>query len=361
MADSQREDRTEAATPRRLQKAREEGQVPVSRELTGFAGLAAVTLALVVLAPNVAHELALRLSVFLARAHELTPGTPAFRLAGLAWWGGAAPFVLAAMLAGAVVVLVQTRFLLSGKTLRVDFSRVSPRAGLKRLLGPDSLVEAAKSVAKVTVLGIVLWRVLWSDLPGLMLAPFGDPNQLLTRAAGPVLHVMLVVLAAQAGIAVLDYAWVTLRHGRGLRMSRHDILDEQKETEGDPRVKARLRQIRNFRARKRMLAAVPKATVVITNPTHYAVALTYDRAKHAAPRVVAKGVDTLAARIREVAEASRVPVVTNPPLARALYRVELDADIPAEHFQAVAEIIAYVWRLGRQRPREEHRAVAEGL
>jgi flagellar biosynthetic protein FlhB len=268
--------------------------------------------------------------------------------------------VLAAMLAGTVVVLVQTRFLLNGKALRVDFSRVSPRAGFKRLLGPDSLVEAGKSLVKIAVLGIVLWRVIQADLPGLLLAPFGDPHQLLARAAVPVLHVLLVVLAAQAGIAVLDYAWVTFRHGRGLRMSRHDILEEQKETEGDPRVKARLRQIRNFRARKRMLAAVPKATVVITNPTHYAVALAYDRAKHAAPRVVAKGVDTLAARIREAAEANRVPVVTNPPLARALFRVELDADIPAEHYQAVAEIIAYVWRLGRQRPREEHRAVAEG-
>jgi len=148
-------------------------------------------------------------------------------------------------------------------------------------------------------------------------------------------------------IAGLDLFWVFLRHSRQLRMSRHDIQEEQKETDGDPRVKARIRQIRTFRARKRMLAAVPKATVVITNPTHYAVALAYDRAKHAAPRVVAKGVDSLAARIREAAEANHVPLVANPPLARALYRVEVDTDIPAEHYQAVAGIIAYVWRLGR--------------
>ncbi len=345
--DTQQEERTEAATPRRLQKAREEGQVPVSRELTGLAGLAAVTLALVMLAPGAAHDLARRLSVFLGRAHELHTGLSVFRLAGLAWLGGAAPFMLAAAAAGVAAVLIQTRFLLSGKALRIDLSRISPRAGLRRLLGPDSLIEAGKSLAKTAVLGFVLWRVLLADLPGLLQAPFGDPNQILARAARPVLHVLLVALAAQAAIGVLDYIWVSLRHGRGLRMSRHDILDEQKETEGDPRVKARLRQIRNFRARKRMLAAVPKATVVITNPTHYAVALTYDRAKHSAPRVVAKGVDTLAARIREVAEANRVPVVTNPPLARALYRVEVDADIPAEHYEAVAEIIAYVWRLGR--------------
>jgi flagellar biosynthetic protein FlhB len=348
--DGGQEDRTEAATPRRLQKAREEGQVPISRELAGFAGLAAVTLALTLIAPDVADGLTRRLSVFLAHVHDLPPGMPVYRLAALAWLSGAAPFMLAALLAAGVVVLVQTRFLLSARTLRPDFSRVSPRAGLKRMLGPDSLIEAGKSLAKVAVLGLVLWRVLLADLTGLMMAPFGDSGQLLARAAGPVLHVLLVALAAQAAIAVLDYAWVTLRHGRGLRMSRHDILEEQKETEGDPRVKARLRQIRNFRARRRMLAAVPKATVVITNPTHYAVALAYDRVKHTAPRVVAKGVDSLAARIRDVAEANRVPVVTNPPLARALYRVELDADIPAEHYQAVAAIIAYVWRLARPAP-----------
>ena len=358
--DIHQEDRTEAATPRRLQKAREEGQVPVSRELTGFAGLAAVVLALTLFAPQAAHNLAVRLSVFLAQAHALAPGAPAFRGAGLAWLSGAAPFVLAAMLAGTVAVLVQTRFLLSGKPLRVDLGRISPRAGLRRLLGAESLIEAGKSLVKIAVLAFVLWQVLRADLPMLVAAPFGDPRQLLARATAPVLHVMLVALAAQAFIAVLDYSLVALRHGRGLRMSRHDILEEQKETEGDPRVRARLRQIRTLRARRRMLAAVPKATVVITNPTHYAVALAYDRAKHTAPRVVAKGLDTLAARIREVAEVNRVPVVANPPLARALYRVELDADIPAEHYQAVAEIIAYVWRLGKARPARGQRQAASG-
>ncbi len=194
------------------------------------------------------------------------------------------------MLAGVAAVLVQSRFLLNTHALRVDLSRISPRAGFKRLFSTDNLIEALKSVAKVTVLAFVAWHVLRGDLPDLVLALFGEPNQLLARSAGPALHVMYVVLAAQTGIAALDTFWVFLRQSQQLRMSRHDIQEEQKETEGDPRVKARIRQIRMFRARKRMLAAVPKATVVITNPTHYAVALAYDRAKHAAPRVVAKGV-----------------------------------------------------------------------
>jgi flagellar biosynthetic protein FlhB len=344
---SQQEERTEAATPRRLQKAREEGNVPVSRELATLAGLVAVTLALATIGPSVSRDLALRLGVFLARAHEFdVAGSAPFRLAGAACLRAAAPFVLAAMLAGVAAVLVQTRFLLNLHALRVDMARVSPRSGLKRLFGADNLVEAGKSMVKVAVLTTAAWHVLQADIPRLLLAPFESPRQLLAHTMGPVMRIIVVVLIAQAGIAALDFFWVFFRHGRGLRMSRHDIREEMKETEGDPRVKARLRQIRMIRARRRMLAAVPKATVVITNPTHYAVALSYDRAKHAAPRVVAKGVDSLAARIREVAEANRVPLVANPPLARALYRVELDTDIPAEHFQAVAEVIAYVWRLG---------------
>ena len=348
MADNSQEDRTEAATPRRLQKAREEGQVPVSRELTTFAGLGAVTLTLVIAGPQTVHNLTLRLSVLLARAHTLDLGTPVARLAVTAGAWAAAPFILAALIAGVAAVLLQTRFMLSGRGLRPDISRISPRAGLRRMFSPESAIEAVKSLAKVAVLGLVLWRVLLADLPGLLSAPYGEPSQILGRAAGPMLHIVLVVLAAQAGMAALDYFWVVFRHSRKLRMSRHDILEEQKETEGDPRLRARLRQIRTIRARRRMLAAVPKATVVVTNPTHYAIALAYDRAKQAAPRVVAKGVDSLAARIREVAEENRVPVVANPPLARALYRVEVDADIPAEHYQAVAEIIAYVWRLARR-------------
>jgi len=155
------------------------------------------------------------------------------------------------------------------------------------------------------------------------------------------------VLGVELVIAGADLFWVRFSHGRKLRMTHQDIRDEIKETEGDPQIKARIRQIRLQRSRRRMLAAVAKATVVVTNPTHYAVALAYDRANSAAPRVVAKGVDSMAARIREMAETNKVPLVANPPLARALYLVDLDKDIPAEHFQAVAEIIAYVWRLGQ--------------
>ncbi len=184
--------------------------------------------------------------------------------------------------------------------------------------------------------------------PVLERAPLFPAPVLAAEATRLVLRTVLAVLAVQAAIAAADVVWVRLRHARSLRMSRAEVREELKETDGNPQVKQRLRQIRMQRARKRMLAAVPKATVVITNPTHFSVALAYDRARNGAPRLVAKGVDTMAARIREIARDHRVPVVANPPLARALYRVELDAEIPPEHYQAVAEIVAYVWGLSRR-------------
>jgi flagellar biosynthetic protein FlhB len=225
--------------------------------------------------------------------------------------------------------------------------RISPMAGLGRLFSAESLIEGAKSIVKISVIGFAVWQVLRADLPSLLSMPFLGLSALLASLMPMLLHVTLAVLGVQLVIAAADLFWVRFSHGRKLRMTRQDIRDEIKETEGDPQIKARIRQIRLQRSRRRMLAAIPKATVVVTNPTHYAVALAYDQANSAAPRVVAKGVDSMAARIREVAEANKVPLVANPPLARALYLVELDQDIPAEHFQAVAEIIAYVWRLGQ--------------
>jgi len=350
--DTPRQDRTEAATPRRLQRAREEGRVPVSREVQHFAGLAAATLVLAWTAGTVGRDLTGRLAGFLAHADaQALAGPQGLALAWSAAWHGAGPFALAALAAGVAAALLQTGFLIHGGTLQPDISRISPTAGLRRLVSRDHLMEALKSIAKLAVLGFIFWRVLQSDLPALLQSPRWAPQVLLTRTLSPVLHLLFVVLALQAAIAAYDVFWVRLRNAQQLRMSKEDVREEQRETEGDPKIKARIKQIRTQRARKRMLAAVPKATVVVTNPTHYAVALAYDRGRNAAPRVVAKGVDSLAARIREVALANKVPLIANPPLAQALYRVELDTEIPAEHYQAVAEIIAYVWRLNqRARP-----------
>jgi len=200
-------------------------------------------------------------------------------------------------------------------------------------------------VLKLALVTALLWSSLTVFGPKLASALQWDAAHLLDGTFRGVLRIMFGLLAGQAAIAALDVVLGRLKHARGLRMSRQDVRDEQRESDGNPQVKARIKQLRRQRARRRMMAAVPKATVVITNPTHYAVALAYDKAGGGGGRVVAKGMDEVAARIREVAAAHGVPLVANPPLARALYPLEVDAEIPAEHFKAVAEIIAYVWRL----------------
>ena len=199
-------ERTEAATPRRQQRAREEGQVPISREMVTLAGMAAVTLALVWAAPGATRDLALGLSIFLARSHDLdlTDGS-AFRLAGVLWLRGSAPFVLAAMLAGVAAVLVQSRFLLNTHALRVDLSRISPRAGFKRLFSTDNLIEALKSVAKVTVLAFVAWHVLRGDLAGLIMTLFSEPARLLTRAASPACRAAFRHSVSDDAVVVEEY------------------------------------------------------------------------------------------------------------------------------------------------------------
>jgi flagellar biosynthetic protein FlhB len=162
---------------------------------------------------------------------------------------------------------------------------------------------------------------------------------------GEVRHMALLLLGAQAAIAAADVFWERASLARKLRMSRQEQRDEHKQSEGNPQVKQRLRQLARTRSRRRMMKAVPKAAVVLTNPTHFAVALAYERDTAGAPRLVAKGADEVAERIREIAREHRVPIIANPPLARALFRIEIDTEIPAEHYKAVAEIIAYVWRM----------------
>ncbi len=320
----------------------------MSREFAVFAGLGAATLVLAMAGPGLAHSLTTRLTRMLG-AMDSTPDA-ALRHAGWALLLAVGPLLAAVLFAGGAAVLLQTGGLLRGKALKPDLSRLSPKRGLTRLFGPDNLVEALKSLLKLSVLGWAAWSALKDALPGATASVWWQTDTLLDRLTRDLIHLCMLVIACQAAIAALDLAWVRFRFASRMRMSAQEIKQEHRDSEGDPHLKAKLRRLRTARARRRMMAAVPTATVVITNPTHYAVALAYDRGAQAAPRVVAKGMDEVAARIRALASQHGVPLVANPPLARALHALELDAEVPAEHFQAVAEIIAYVWRLsGRAR------------
>ena len=336
-------EKTEEATPRRIQKAREEGQIAMSREVVGFVALMFGLIGLTFGLPPLGYELMRGMRGVFENGHQLQASlvaTEMMRLGLLA----ALPVLALAMIGAIAGTMLQSRGLVSAKGLKPQFSRINPASGIKRLIGAEGGIELVRTLIKLTVVGLSLWWAL------------GDPRELrasLSLGPGDILHLMVraakdLVIAAMiafAAIALLDYLVVRFRHLHKLRMTRQEVRDEVKESEGDPMIKGRIRSLRMARARRRMMAAVPKAAVVITNPTHYAVALAYDENSQAAPKVVAKGADAVAARIRALAEESNVPLVSNPPLARALFKLELETEIPAEHYQAVAEIIAYVWRL----------------
>lgn len=338
------EDRTEAASPRRLQRAREQGQVPLSPELATLAALGVGAVMLVVAAPPLAHRLTINLANILGQSHLLEP-LAACRAALLVSLSIIAPITLAVAAGSVAVTLGQTGFLLHLAAVAPDLARINPGNGVARLFGISGIANSLKSIVKLLVTGWAAWLAIDVVLPLLDRAPLWTAAHLAEQTARTVLRLFAAVLVAQAAIALSDLGLVHWRHARSLRMSRQDLREEAKEMEGDPQVKGRLKRLRLQRARRRMLAAVPKATVVITNPTHYAVALSYAQGGNGAPRIVAKGVDAMAARIRAVAEEYRVPVVANPPLARALYPLELDREIPEAFYKPVAEIIAYVWRL----------------
>ena len=306
------------------------------------AGLAAGTTMLATTGGATASALALRLRPLLEL--RLDPATAVASAGAAAAWA-TLPLALVVCVTGVAAVLAQTGLLVRPAALQPDLNRISPLRGAGRLFGRHNLLEAGKALLKLAVLGAAAWWGIRRSVSGFASASLLDAAALpaaITAAAG---RIVVPVLGVQLAVAALDAVWVRLKLSRSLRMSREEIKQESRESDGDPRVKGRLRKLRMMRARARMMTKVPTATVVVTNPTHYAVALAFDRAKQATPRIVAKGADEVAARIREMAREHNVPLVSNPPLARALFRMELDTEIPAEHFQAVAEIIAYVWRL----------------
>jgi len=344
MADESGGDRSETATARRLAQVREGGQTALSREAAPFAVLAMAALLLAMAAPPAARLLLARLSAFLT-APPATPPTAALHAALTDAMLLAVPFLLACIVAGSAAVLAQTGGLVSLSSLLPDLSRLDPRRGIARIISATALLEAGKSLAKLLAAGAAVWVVLAGALPLLPAALFWDPATLLDRTAREVLRVTLALAGAQGVLAGFDIVRARIAFAGSTRMTRQEVKEEHKETEGNPQIKARIRRLRMQRARKRMLRAVPKAAVVITNPTHYAVALAYQRGAVGAPRVVAKGVDTLAMRIRDIAREHNVPVVANPPLARTLHALDLDSEIPRDLYQTVAEVIAYVWRL----------------
>jgi flagellar biosynthetic protein FlhB len=345
--------KSEEPTQRRLDEALKKGDVVKSQELASFVMMAGGALTLLLFAQSAAMRFAAGFTIFLEEPAQMSlasgDATALLRkcvFALLMLLAPAAGVMLIAALAGH---LFQHRLVFSTEKLKPDLSKLSLIAGFKRLFGLDGIVNLIKGIAKIGLVGTAAVLAVWPERSRLGSALDMNPAGMTALAMTLIAKVMLAALIVLAVIATADYIYQRQRFMARHRMSRQEMKDEVKQSEGDPQIRARIRQIRFERAKKRMIAAVPESSVVIVNPTHYAVALKYESGKMRAPVCVAKGVDHMALTIRKVAEEHEIPIVENPPLARALYAaVEVDDEIPPDHYKAVAQIIGYVMRLANR-------------
>jgi flagellar biosynthetic protein FlhB len=352
MADeSDSSDKTEDPTQKRLDDAHERGDVAKSQEINTWFVIAGGTLVLQTFSGSIGGGILMPLRNLIAKSWMIhTDGasllllTQSLGYALMAALG--VPFLLLA-LAAIAGNMVQHRLVWSAESLKPKFSKVSPASGFKRIFGKQAAANFAKGLFKLIALGAVMTAILWPERHRLEAFVRFDPAAILGVTTSMTVHLMGAVVAMLAVVAIADYLFQYRQWFERQKMSLQEMKQEFKQSEGDPHIKGRMRQLRQQRMKKRMMTAVPKASVIITNPTHYAVALSYERGM-AAPVCVAKGVDTIALKIREIAGKHDIPIVENVPLARALYAtVEIDDEIPVEHYHAVAEIIGYVMGLKR--------------
>jgi len=341
--------KTEDPSQKKLDDAHKRGDVVKSQEVNNWFMIAGSGLLFSLMAAPTTTGLASSLRTLLANADQFEIGGPALTsfFNSLTWTILSVVLIplVVLMVFGIAANLVQHRPLLSIDPLIPKFSKISPIAGGKRLFSRDSLVNFVKGLVKLAVVGGVIFAVMWGDRDRLELMVTLDPAALLPTFQEMGLKIFGAVLAVVTIIALADYVYQRQRWWNRLKMTVQEVRDEYKQMEGDPKIKGRIRAIRNERSRRRMMSSVPKATVVITNPTHFAVALKYDSSM-SAPECLAKGADDIALKIREIATQHGIPIVENPPLARALYAsVEVDETIPTEHFKAVAQVIGFVMRL----------------
>ncbi|NPV06687.1 MAG: flagellar biosynthesis protein FlhB [Anaerolineae bacterium] len=346
-------DRTEAPTPRRRQEARERGEIARSQELSSAVGMTAAFTILRSVGPATCGQLSEMAAKLVSGGHAGFESPEGFRAlllsAGAPIALSLAPLMGVLMLSGVLVSVAQTGLYLSGHSLRPNLARLNPLAGMRRIFSSRSLVELAKQLAKIALIGAVCYPMTRSHMPGLVGLARVDLNQALTWVWQLTVDMGVRVGLVMIVLALADYVYERRQHEKRLRMTRQEVIEEMKRYE-NPFIRARIRQQQRRVAMQRMMASVPKADVVITNPTHLAVALQYDPKRMGAPVVVAKGQRLIAERIRELALRHGVPVVERRPLAQALYgMVEVGMEVPSELYQAVAEVLAFIYSLRGRR------------
>ncbi len=347
-------EKTEKATPKRKQDERKKGNVFTSREMVTVSCLLAAFLALRLLLPGSLAALQEMMAGYFVLGSSQTSVTEKdaakFFLDGCFMFGRTAlPLLVICGLTAVVITLAQTKMLFSAKSFEFKGERINPLNGFKRMFSLRSVVELVKSLIKITVLLYLIYSVMKKELLTLPKLMDMQPLQAMIRTGEILMSIVLKAGLIFAFLAAADYFYQWWEYEKNLRMTKQEVKDEYKQTEGDPQVKGKIRSMQQQRARRRMMQNVPSADVVIRNPTHYAVAILYDQHKHRAPVVVAKGADALALRIVKVAEENGVYVTEDRPLARALYEnVELDREIPENYYQAIAQVLAFVYSLRKK-------------
>ncbi len=347
------DDKTEEPTQRKLEEAIKKGDVAKSIELNTFFILGGFTLAILIAGGHAVRETALSMRSFLMNAHQVPSSGMTMQWVSARGFGEA---MLASggifgivMVAALIGCLIQHRPLWTFEPMTPKLSKLSLMQGAKRIFGKEAIANFIKGMLKVVIVGTVVGVVLWREHDRLDAFTRMDIAAILPATATIVIKMMIGVLAIYFFVGVGDFVYQRFTWMKRQRMTREELKQEYKDTDGNPEIKAKLRQIRTQRLRRRMMAQVPEATVIVTNPTHYAVALKYEAGMDA-PICVAKGVDAMALKIREVANDHDVPIIENPPLARALHAsVDLDETVPVEHYKAVAEVIGFVLRTRRRR------------
>ena len=344
-------EKTEAATPKKKEDARKKGQVPQSRDVSTVllltAALAGMASPLGARLGRMIGELAQRAwGGLLIQPDSLADYHAVLLHLGFVMGLALAPFALLFMVVGMASNVVQIGWLVSAEALAFKFEKMNPLSGMKRMISLDRLYELAKAILRLSVVVVILWWVIGPALPEVFTLMGADLVETL-RVGGRLLELAMWVILALFGVfAVIDYVWQRWQHEKKLRMTKQEVRDETKQREGDPKVKSRIRQIQREAAQQRMFEAVAEADVVVVNPTHYAVALQYRPEVQASPKVLAKGRNHVALRIRHRAEELGIPIVENPPVAQLLYKTaKVDREIPEDLYQAVAEVLAYVYKL----------------
>lgn len=342
--------KTEEPTQHRLNEAEKKGQIAYSREVNNFFVMLALALMIAWIFPGMMVKAYHELGSFVTRPHDIIISPESLRNLMSELLGDMAVLLVAPLTLIVLLVIgaaaMQSKFIFAVERIKPKMEKISILKGAKRMFSMRSVVEFLKGCIKIGIIGFVAVMAVYDDLPRMEQLPGYDLMDTLQYLSALALKIMVGACCVMFVVAILDYAYQRFEYMKQMRMSKQEIKDEHKQQEGDPHVKGKLRQLRMERARQRMMANVPSADVVITNPTHYAVALKYETGLMRAPVLVAKGVDAVAFRIRDLAGEHDIPIVENPPLARALHaNVDLDEEIPYEHYKAVAEVIGYVYRL----------------